>query len=246
HDAKGRSAPFGARDLGLKLCHEPAAVRKPRQLIGDRLLLYEAVEARVLECNLALTCDPLRRLARLPVEDAFRSIELERGGDAFLNPDRHLEPLGSAARSALRARDAARRDRPTRRTCRLGRRLEDHRQKRIWVVRRGERLADDRQRIANVRPPPAAPKQRKAKARERSEERREQDPEKRERHARRLRVGEEERRRRRRAQRELADGSMRRERELRARALRRGRRLDLVADRVDEAEAAGGAAGGVD
>ena len=121
-------------------------VRELGQLVGDRLPLHDPVQPRVLERDRRLGRERLRERARALVEAPARGPELQRDLlGASSSPSSSLSGRPVAARRPLR--------RVTRPFCKhtpagraggLHRRVEDHGQQPVRVVRRRERVADER------------------------------------------------------------------------------------------------------
>ena len=92
---EGRAGPFGALRLSPELGHEAAAVRQRGELVGERLLLDEPVQVRVLERDLGLGRNPFRRVAGVVVEGLGAAVEAQHGGRPRLGAKRHVELLGA-------------------------------------------------------------------------------------------------------------------------------------------------------
>ena len=143
----------GPRELVGERVQELAPVRERRQLVRDGLLLHELMEVCVLESDRRLCRDPFRRLARVLGERALACSEQHRqrrSVEGVVEVDPHLV----AGRAVAALVDLL----PTAKQCtaggvrRLDRRLEHHRQERARVVRRRERLPDERDRVAHGTP----------------------------------------------------------------------------------------------
>ena len=112
--------PRAVRALRLapELGHEAAAVRQRGEVVGERLLLHEPVQVRVLERDLGLGGDPFRGVARVLVERPGAAVEPQHGRRPRLGPERHVEAARRGSRSSHRGSRAERRSSGSRRRSR--------------------------------------------------------------------------------------------------------------------------------
>ena len=120
-----RAEPLRAGDLGLERLDEAAAVDEPGELVGDRLLAHDLVEARVLERDRGLRGEPLGELrstrARSPLRAGRRRAgSRRRSADSPRSSSIGSSPAASPTRASSRSSSSTRP--PARRSPRRSRR----------------------------------------------------------------------------------------------------------------------------